>query len=154
MYAEAIAAIRAFEQIPYMVRRRADETGATRAATAVKLTELNTGVTYNEKLPLINSLAVGCAYGLLASVTKEQVRAHRDEAWRTPVISCDDQVPLSTQQYHYDNGSEWDLCVLAMRRELTLAGSLRRRRTLRECTTLARRKWVDAALPQRRRLAS
>ncbi len=143
MYAEAMAAMRAFEQAPYLVRRRADSTGTTRADLAARLIQANTQVTYSEKLLLMDSPAVGRAYGLLASVTKDQVRAHRDEAWRTPVIAHDDQVPDSTTQYPYDNEPEWNLCVIAMRRELTFLGRMRRRGTIRECAKLAERRHLD-----------
>jgi hypothetical protein len=143
MYAEAMAAMRAFEQAPYLIRRRADSTGATRAEVAVKLIDANTRVTYSEKLLLMDSQAVGGAYGLLATVTKDQVRVHRAEAWRTPVISHDEQVPDSTMQYPYDNEPEWALCVVAMRRELAPLGWMRRRKTLRECAALAGRRGLS-----------
>lgn len=140
MYAEAMAAMRAFEQAPYLVRRRADSTGATRAEVAVRLIDLNTRVTYHEKLLLMDSPTVGAAYGLLASTTKNQVREHRDKAWRAPIISDDEYVPDSTMQYPYDNELEWDLCISAMRRELTTLAWLRRPVTMKACAALAGRR--------------
>lgn len=139
MYAEAMAAMREFEQAPYLVRRRAGSDGHTRAALAAKLIDANTRVTYSEKLLLMDSLSVGRAYGLLAEVTKVQVRTHRDAAWQAPLVTTDDQVPSTTMQYPYSNTAEWDLCVLAMRRELATLGWARRRRIIRACSELAKR---------------
>ena len=44
MYAEAVAAMRTYEQAPYLVRRRADSSGTTRAAIAAQLIDANTRV--------------------------------------------------------------------------------------------------------------
>jgi hypothetical protein len=136
MYAEAVAAMRTYEQAPYLVRRRADSSGATRAAIAAQLIDANTRVSYNEKLLLMDSMPVGTAFGLLLEVTRAQLSRYRDEAWRTAVMAHDEEVPQSTLQYSYDNEAEWGLCIVAMQRELKLWGWAGRRDTLRECADL------------------
>jgi hypothetical protein len=124
MYADAMAAMQAYEYTPYLTRRRADSTGMTRATITAKITDINVNVDHKEKLLLMDSPAVGEAYGRLLAATRQQVRAYRDQAWQTPVISRDDQMPESTRQYPYDNEAEWQSCTLAMRSELTLMGSV------------------------------
>ena len=146
MYAEAVAAMRAYEQAPYLVRRRADSSGSTRAALAAQLIEANTRVSFNEKLLLMDSLPVGTAYRLLLEVTRSQLSRYRDEAWQTPVMTADDEVPRSTLQYPYDNEPEWRLCISAMQRELTFRGWTRRQETLRECQTVIGRRTPPGGL--------
>jgi len=136
MYAEAVAAMRTYEQAPYLVRRRADSSGTTRAAIAAQLIDANTRVSYNQKLLLMDSLPVGTAYGLLLKVTQARLSRYRDEAWMTAVMASDEEVPQSTLQYPYDNEAEWDLCILAMQRELKLWDRAGQRDTLRECASL------------------
>jgi hypothetical protein len=139
MYAEAMAVMRAYEHSPYLIRRRADSAGATRASIAARITEINVRVDHEEQLLLMDSRAVGAVYCLLSEKTRLQVRRYRDKAWQTPVICRDDQMPESTRQYTYNNKAEWDLCILAMGRELQLIGWLLRKDTLRRCAALTER---------------
>lgn len=139
MYAEAMAAMRTYEYSPYLIRRRADSAGSTRASIAARITEINADVDHAWRLLLMDSKTVGAAYRILLDVTRLQVRRYRDEAWRAPVICRDDQMPGSTLQYSYDNGHEWELCVLVMRRELEPMGWLRRRDSLRRCEAFTER---------------
>jgi hypothetical protein len=110
--------------------------GSSGGATAAQLIDANTRVSYNQKLLLMDSLPVGTAYGLLLKVTQARLSRYRDEAWKTAVMASDEEVPQSTLQYPYDNEAEWELCILAMQRELKLWDRAGHRDTLRECADL------------------
>jgi hypothetical protein len=92
------------------------------------------------------SLSVGRAHGTLLATTRRQLSNYRDQAWAVPVMSPDEEVLRSPLQYPYDNGPQWELCILAMRRELVLFSGLSRRDKIRRCAALSQSR---AALEQR-----
>jgi hypothetical protein len=121
-YAEALRALRTYQEFPYIVYRR----GGSDAKTRERLGNLHTPV-------------VGLAFAQLL----EQTGAHRNEyrkwAWRQPIMTSDEEAATSPP-FDMDNEPEMELCLGAMKSELSrwprrrghILKRLERQRLLRE----------------------
>jgi hypothetical protein len=143
LYAEALAAVREYEELPFRIRRRQASDNATRAALGEQISDTFKLLRFHLAYLQIDSLEVGTAYADLVERTKRFGGPYRDTAWKEPVIRSDDEMKLGTV-YVYDNRAELSLCLLAMRRELSLTGILFRRPTRRALAELRRARAAEA----------
>ncbi|MFB7956892.1 hypothetical protein [Streptomyces sp. NPDC056045] len=125
MYAAAIQAIHEFEELPYIIRHRKSSGSEVRAELAEKLSGVFSRIKYHQTLLNMDSPVVGQAYTDLFTHTRRHAGPHRKEAWNTPPVTSDDQMP-GAAYYPYDNSHEIEVCLLAMRRELNPWGWLSR----------------------------
>src|ERR1019366_1830482 len=73
---------------------------------------------YYSPLLRLDSSTVGMAYMNLTHQTWRQCGIYRSAAWKAQIIANDSDVPKSAY-FPYDNHPKYELCLLAMRRELT-----------------------------------
>jgi hypothetical protein len=130
-FAEALAAVREYQELPYLVRRRAASDGATRAAHAQRWSEVMAKLGFYVAWLRIDSPTAGLAYADLVTQTRRQCRGHLADAWAGTVIESDADMIGPKALFRWDNGAELDLCVFAMRRELRFLRSLLSRSTQR-----------------------
>lgn len=135
VFASALEAIREYEQTPYLIRRREGPDAATRARISELLSASAARRRYYEAVLCLDSPLVAESYKLLLRRTRRQVGPYRSDAWKQPVIVRDEEFPGSAY-YPYDSEEEWDLCLLAMRSELSVFAALRRRGTRRRLAAL------------------
>ncbi|MGW7818000.1 hypothetical protein ACWGLF_07660 [Streptomyces puniciscabiei] len=135
VFASALEAIQEYEQTPYLIRRREGPDAATRARISERLSASAARRRYHEAVLTLDSPIVAASYRALLVRTRRQVGPYRSDAWKLPVIASDEEFPGSAY-YAYDNEPEWDLCLLAMRRELSVFAAVRRRDTRRRLEAL------------------
>jgi hypothetical protein len=132
MYAQALAAMQRFQELPYGIWRRPASTPEIRAALGTEISEAISQVAFHQALLRMDSEVVGTAYTDLWSQARRACRANRALAWRSPLIESDEAMADSPPFVGHDESDpERALCILAMRRELSVAGLLARRRTRR-----------------------
>jgi hypothetical protein len=130
VYAEALEAIKEYEELPYRIRRRPSSDGATRAALGNMVGEVLSKLWFYQAWIHTDSAEVGAAYSALMAQTQGSGGPFRAAAWSTPVITKDEDAHLR-DQFIYDNKPELALCLLVMRRELSPWTFLLRRSTRR-----------------------
>ncbi|WP_433335023.1 hypothetical protein [Spirillospora sp. CA-294931] len=134
-FAAALEAVREYEQAPYLIRRRESSEPGVRAQLAERLSASAGRRRYYATLLRLDSPVVADAYQALLDQTRRQAGPYRSEAWKSPVITRDEDFPGSAN-YVYDNGPEWDLCLVAMRREFSFLARAGRRRTRRQVAAI------------------
>ncbi|GAA2483766.1 hypothetical protein GCM10010276_21690 [Streptomyces longisporus] len=127
--------MREYEQTPYLIQRREGPDAATRARISERLSADAARRRYHETVLSLDSPVVAESYKHLLNRTRRQVGPYRSDAWKSPVIASDEEV-AGSPTYAYDNEAEWELCLMAMRRELSAFASLRRRATRRRLASL------------------
>jgi hypothetical protein len=133
LYAEALATVREYEELPFRIRRRPSSDPATRASLGEQVSSTFTKLGFYIAYLQIDSVVVGDAYYDLFKQTSEFGGRYREEAWKARVISNDEEMS-SNFGYLYDNSREQELCLLAMRRQLSIWGFLSRRSVRRDLT--------------------
>ncbi|MGW5097198.1 hypothetical protein ACWEQ1_22305 [Streptomyces nodosus] len=131
MYAEALQVIHSYEDLPYVIRCRSGSDQVTRAELAQQISDVFTKINLHQNLLAMDSGVVGEAYADLFRQTRRHGGPHRREAWNSPPVATDAEMSGRTY-FPYDNEPEQEICLLAMRRELSpwgwlLRGSTRRR---------------------------
>jgi hypothetical protein len=130
VYAEALEALREYQELPYKIRRRPDSNGTTRAALGDKTGDVVSRLWFYRAWLQTDSAEVGAAYRDLMTQTKQNGGLYRASAWSEPVLTKDEDAPLK-DKYIYDNKPELALYLLAIRRELSPFAFLLRRSTRR-----------------------
>jgi hypothetical protein len=67
----------------------------------------------------MDSVEVGAAYSHLVDQTRHFGRIHRASAWRMPIIATDEQMADDDPGFGWDTQPELNLCLDAMRRQLS-----------------------------------
>jgi hypothetical protein len=131
IYADALAALRRWSEVPYAILRRPASDAETRAALGKEISDSVSAVAYHVSLLRLESKPLGEAYSLLW----RQLRTNRSPdcalAWALPVIASDADMAASPPFQRDDADPEWELCLLAMRRELALWSRMTHRDTMR-----------------------
>jgi hypothetical protein len=130
-YAEAIAAVREYQELPYLIKRRAASNAATRAALAQHMSQVMAKLGFYEAWVQIDSAETGAACEALLLQTRRQCRRHQATAWAADVLERDTQMSSPDTPFPWDIDSELRLCLEAMQRELSFWGFLRRSRQRR-----------------------
>jgi hypothetical protein len=129
LYAEALSVVREYQELPYRVRRRPASDSSTRAVLGEQISSVMTKLGFYLRWLQIDSRVVGIAYVDLVEQVRRFGGPYRNKAWQEPLVSDDKDMP--DVKYPYDTDDEMRLCLLAMRRELSLFGVLFRRSTRR-----------------------
>jgi hypothetical protein len=127
-YATALEAVKEFEELPYRIARRPASDERTRADLGGRLSDAYVKLELYRAWTAIDSPLAGEAYSLLVDQDHKLVRSQIMQAWKSPLISSDEQVPLNGY-FDCDNIAEWDCCIRVMRRELSMWAPLLRRGT-------------------------
>jgi hypothetical protein len=102
VYAEALAAVREYQELPYRVRRRAASDAATRAALAERISDVMAKPGFYKAWLQIDSPLTRSAYGDLVSRTRRQGRQHLSDAWRGNVLEKDAEMIGATAPFAWD----------------------------------------------------
>jgi hypothetical protein len=146
LYADALQAVRRYEELPFRIARRADSTPVTRERMAGVVSDSFVELGHYRALLLLYSREVGDAYSLLLNRTHRNCRPHREEAWSTQPARRDSAVHMGGR-FLFDNKPELALCVVAMRRSLQRGAHFRNLRTRRNLRALIKARELDPNMP-------
>lgn len=140
IYADALAALTRWGEVPFAILRRPRSDEEVRAAIGKEISDAMGGVSYHVTLLRLESPPLGEAYRLLWHRLRVTWNQNRDLAWATPVMTTDEEMRKVPSFVREDADEEYALCLLAMRRELKLWGWLLRRDTQRRVDAQRRRR--------------
>lgn len=127
-FAEALAAVEDYLELPYRVRRRpAQDDGTTRFAITSQISDVQTRLKFHSAWLRLQNPAVALAYGALVRTAREEAAPQRHEAWRLPPIFEDSEVPMLTGYPHPRTDAARAACIEVMRDELRVRIRMRRR---------------------------
>lgn len=144
MYAEAFAAMRRFQELPYGVWRRPASTPDVRASLGQEHSDAVSGVAFHETLLRMDSDVVGAAYWDLWQQIRRTAKRNRALAWQSPVLATDDEMAIDPPFASAGSRPEVEICIAAMRKELSPFGPLTRGRTRRALDEQRRRRQREA----------
>jgi hypothetical protein len=119
-YAEALAAIEHYKQLPYAIYRLHDSTAETRAQLAKMIGETQENLAFHRRWLDLDSPSVGSAYNKLVDKIRETNSTYRRQAFDAPPPSADSDLESFGGKFHTHSDAERTECMLAMRRELRL----------------------------------
>lgn len=118
MFAEALRALRAYQEVPYRIAKRSKSDAEKREELGTLISESFAQVRFYLGWLQIHSPEVGEAYGLLFSKVAELARAYRDDAWNRPLTATDADMCGELYPYHEQTEEQRLLCLAAMRADL------------------------------------
>lgn len=119
VYAEALLALRQYQELPFKIRRRSSSDSATREALGREWSEVLSNLIFYLGWLQIESPVVGRAYDDLFEQTRKSGKTYWTMAWKQKVFERDEQM-TDDLHFKYDNQPEINLCLKAMRRELSM----------------------------------
>jgi hypothetical protein len=118
-YAEALAAVYAYQELPYRIRRRPDSSAATRGELGKAISEVQRDLDFHTSLIRLDSPQLGDAYDALVQASRENGKEYRDNAWEQAPAQGDLAMGFP-EIYMYDDEAEVELCIKRMRQHLRL----------------------------------
>jgi hypothetical protein len=79
-YAEALAAVHAYQELPHRIRRRPDSSPMTLDAMGTVISDIQRDLDFYKSLLYLDSPEVGDMYNALVQTSRDQGRKYRDEA--------------------------------------------------------------------------
>lgn len=116
-YADALAEVEKYRQLPLTFHRFHDSTRETRKELARTMGENQTALAFYRRSLQLSSPAVGMAYARLVDKIREKNSTFRREALSSPPTSNDIDIEVG-RPYNHDVKDELDECVNLMRRNL------------------------------------
>jgi hypothetical protein len=93
-FAEALAAVERYAELPYRIRRRQGSTPEVRGRVAEFIHEVQQDLLFHESWVRIQSPHVAEVYDALLRITREEAGSAMTEAWRMAPILKDEDMPL------------------------------------------------------------
>ncbi|HZI74890.1 MAG TPA: hypothetical protein VFD73_12875 [Gemmatimonadales bacterium] len=110
-YADALAAVHAYQSLPHRIRRR-DDGSSEAASLGHEISTIQQNLDYYRNLLYLDSPELGDGYTALVQASRDQGKKYRDQAWeRPPALSY-------PETYRYKVTDEMNLCLRRMRRHL------------------------------------
>jgi hypothetical protein len=121
-YAEALAAVHAYQELPHRIRRRPNSSQTILDGLGTVISDIQRDLDFYKSLLYLDSPQLGDAYNALAQAARDQGKKFRDEAWqKPPALSY-------PEPYRFRVKVEMNLCLRRMRQRLRLV-PLRRDRS-------------------------
>lgn len=95
-FAEALAAVERYAELPYRILRRQDSTPEVRGRIAEQVHEVQQDILFHKSWVRIQSSEVADAYDALLVAMREEAGAAMTQAWNTAPITRDEDMPLGT----------------------------------------------------------
>jgi hypothetical protein len=128
LFAEALEAVKAFEELPFRIAKRPASDATTRAELSNKVSDLFVKLGFYRAWTQIESPLVGEAYVILLDKTHAAVGPLRKAAWERDLLQTDREAHIDGL-FFVDNKPETALCLAVMQRELRADAILIRRGT-------------------------
>jgi hypothetical protein len=120
VFADALAAVAEYEELPYRIRRRSASEGPIRAEIANRISDVQVRIAFHLAWLEIESPAVAEAYRALVDAARQEAGAHMKAAWNEPVLSEDAAMSLGIAYACPDTPAARERCIAAMRDHLEL----------------------------------
>jgi hypothetical protein len=131
-FADALAAVEAYLEAPYRIRRRQAATPEAREALTSALSDLQARIALHRAWLQVESPTVGHAYDALVSAARSEAGAQMAEAWNAAPLISDTDMNLKVAYPHPNSDAERAKVIAAMRQHLRLRpGAIALRRALR-----------------------
>lgn len=118
LFSEALEAVAEYQELPYLVRRRSEQSPMTRSELIARASSIQTRLDFYVARLSLESKALGDAYSLFVLTVRRETGPQITEAWGEPRIEADDDVPLGVA-YLREEGQEAKVaCIQAMQRYL------------------------------------
>lgn len=93
-FAEALAAVERYAELPYRILRRQDSTPEMRGHIAEQVHEVQQAILFHKSWVRIQSSEVAEAYDALLGAMRVEAGAAMTQAWNTAPITRDEDMPL------------------------------------------------------------
>ena len=93
-FAEALAAVERYAELPYRIRRRHDSTPEVRGRIAEFIHEVQRDILFHKSWMRIQAPRVADVYDSLLQTTREEAGSAMSEAWSTTPIARDEDMPF------------------------------------------------------------
>lgn len=131
-YADALAAVERYKQLPYIIYRRHDSTVQTRAELATMIGETQAALAFHRGWLELDSPVVGAAYSNLVEKIRERNSRYGRQAFEsTPCTDADIESVRTAVDFVYNSYPEKVKCIIAMRRELRFVSAPWLKRNIR-----------------------
>lgn len=117
LFAEALAAIEDYAELPYRIRRR-PRTPEGRHDLTEQVSQIQSRLAFHQAWISLEAPVVARFYSDLVRAAKTQAGRQMAEAWRTPAITKDAQVNLGVAYPRDEINAARGQCVEAMRQAL------------------------------------
>lgn len=134
LYADALKQIRAYQELPYEIWRRTGDDPEEVRLLSQRVNAAYSGIQFHLQRLQIESPTVAQAYLDLYEQTGRQSRINRQRAWQDTMSTSG--LKPDEDPFRGDNGREIDLCVEAMRAEISLLRFVRHGGINRKLTAL------------------
>jgi hypothetical protein len=118
-FADALAAVERYKQLPYTFARLHDGTTQSRIKLAELLGETQVELSFNRRWLALESPELSAAYEKLVHKIKELNRTFRKEALARPASTKDADIEFDSP-YDYNEHAERMECIRIMRRNLSV----------------------------------
>ncbi|MQA86676.1 MAG: hypothetical protein GEV03_19085 [Streptosporangiales bacterium] len=132
-FAEALAAVETYAEMPYLIRRRKPTPEARHELTA-EISKIQSQLAFHEAWMRIEAPNVAISYANLIQAAKTQAGQQMSDAWRQPVLTSDEQMNLGVGYSRDQIDAARTACVTAMLKAL----GHRRRAQLAQTTPATR----------------
>jgi hypothetical protein len=122
-FAEALATVEDYAEMPYRVRRRRN-TSEARYELTDEVSKIQSQLAFHQALVQIESPDIAAAYSALVRAAKIQAGRQMQDAWRQPALTMDAEMNLAVRYPRDEIDAARATCIIAMRR--ALAGRRRR----------------------------
>jgi len=120
VFADTLAAVAEYEELPYRIRRRSASEGPIRAEIANRISDVQVRIAFHLAWLEIESPAVAEAYRALVDAARQEAGAHMKAAWNEPILAEDAAMSLATAYACPDTHAARERCIVAMRDHLRL----------------------------------
>jgi phage-related minor tail protein len=123
-FAEALAAVERYAELPYRILRRQDSTPEVRGHIAEQVHEVQQDILFHKSWVRIQSSEVAEVYDALLGAMREEAGVAMTHAWNTSPITRDEDMPLrygysftqmNAQRAKYVEAVRWQLQPTALR---------------------------------------
>jgi hypothetical protein len=148
VFAEALTALRRYQDFPYKIWRRTDDGPETRARLLEEQSVTGMQTNFHLSWLQVDAPVVGEAFESLVAAVRTERRANYHHAWQSPPITDSSALGVPPPFQRHGAEPELQLCLLAMRNEMSLLAPLRRRRIRERIQVQARTRAIDQARSQ------
>lgn len=116
-FAEALATVEDYAEMPYRVRRRRN-TSEARYELTDEVSKIQSRLAFHQALLQIESPDIAAGYSALVRAAKIQAGGQMQDAWRQPALTTDADMNLGVRYPRDEIDAARATCIVAMRRAL------------------------------------
>ena len=118
LFSEALRAVADYQELPYLVRRRASDPPMSTSEIIRHISDVQTRLDYYVARIGLESPELATAYQSLVNSTRREAGSQMTAAWGLPRITDDTQVPLGDAYPRDQTESAKEACLEAMQRHV------------------------------------